>query len=233
MFRILCALFMLAFLPISANAVSTSSIANASCSGDLTSSLLDGASFACSGNFTLTDGVVTSDSLINIVSSGDLFLDNVTFTAPNVTFSVLFGMMTIGGGVLINSSSIVLTGDVGGVAIAQGAKINILPVDNFNLGSGVAIFAGKGGANFGGATDVTISAGGSISLGASSGGVLFPRVDLPVVGGTLTLEPNVLLVNTGGDPYAPVLVLSPVPEPSTYSLMLIGFLGLIYLRRRV
>ncbi len=52
MSRLLCALCLLALLPNAANA-SSYSYANTNCSGDLTMSALDQASFACAAKFNL------------------------------------------------------------------------------------------------------------------------------------------------------------------------------------
>ncbi len=209
MLRILCALSLLAFLPITANAISTSSIANTNCSGALTATLLDGASFACSGNLTLTDGYVTSDSLINIAASGDLFLDNLTFTAPNISFSVLTGMLTIGSNVLINSSSnFTLTGgNASPVPIVQSAPKSIISFSNF---------------------DITLHSGGALNIKADGGSyAVHNRID----GGALNLISG-SLGTTGSEESSTSLTVTSVPEPSTYSLMLAGILGLICIRRR-
>jgi hypothetical protein len=185
MLRKLYALCFLAFLPISANAISTVSVANSNCSGELTASTLDGASFACAGNFTFTDGFVTSDSLINISATGDLFLDNLVFTAPNITFSVLSGMMTIGNGVVFNGNSVNLTSNNSPV---NNNPINIRPGVIFSLGSG-----------------------GNLTLIQDQNLVIYPGGNIDVI-------------------QTPIL--TAVPEPSTYALMLVGTLGLLSIRRK-
>ena len=214
-----------AFLPVSANAISTSNIANTNCSGSLTSSLQDGASFACTGNFTLDGGTVTSDSLINISATGDLLLDNLIFTAPNITFSVLSGMMTIGSGVVINSNSIILAGDTA-ITITKGALINLLLGSNNNIVAGKGFPLGGGGAGILSAGD-----GGGLNLGAGSGNVLVLVGNLPLTGGTLVLGSGGFLT-MGGNPNSPAVVLSAVPELSTYAMMLLGVLGLAGIRRK-
>jgi hypothetical protein len=123
MSRLLCALCLLAFLPITANATSTASITSTNCSGSLTTSLLDGASFACAGNLTLDGGFVTSDSLINISADGDLFVNNLVFTSPNVTFTALSGTIEIGSGFVVNANSAILTASI--INIALGAQFNV------------------------------------------------------------------------------------------------------------
>lgn len=207
MSRLLCALCLMAFLPISANATSTSSITNTNCSGSLTSSLLNGASFACAGNLTLDGGFVTSDSLINISATGDLFLDNLILTAPQIS---LFGMVTIGSGVILNASSTIALSGGSSVTptIIQSDPKAIISWDNFNI---------------------TLNPGSAISLNAGSGGsVVLNRVG----GGALTLiSGNLSTSGSGGNGLE--LSVAAVPEPSTYAMMLAGILGLISFRRRV
>ncbi len=225
MLRILCALLIFGFLPNSANAISTASIVNTSCSGDLTSSLLNGASFTCSGNFTLDGGTVTSDSLINISSTGDLFLDNLILTAPNVSFSVLSGILTLGSGVLINANSTVLSSN-NSIIVAQSALINIFPGSNNNVVAGTGFPLGGG---------LNLSAGVTLSTGAGGSGNVFTNgTNLPVAGGTILLGSGGLglQINSSGDPYAPAIVLAAVPEPSTYAMMLFGILSLASIRRK-
>lgn len=222
MLRILCVLLTLAFLPISANAISTSSITNTNCSGNLTTSLLGGVSFVCAGNLTLDGGLVTSDLLINISADGDLFLDNLTFTAPNVSFSVLSGMMTLNSSVVLNSNSIILTGDV---KVNQGVLFNVNAGNGADYSLSTIVPLNAGGTIFTGA-------GGDLYFGVGSGYNLIPRTNLPVVGGTLVLGSGGIFT-TGGNPYSPATLLTAVPEPSTYAMMLAGILGLISFRRSV
>ena len=122
MTRLLCALCILAFLPNAANATSVINVGTTNCSGDLTISALDGASFACAGNLTLDGGLVTSDSLINISVGGDLSVNNLIFTSPSVTFTALSGTIAIGSGFVVNTSSATLNG--WNINIAQGAQFN-------------------------------------------------------------------------------------------------------------
>ncbi len=123
MSRLLCALCLMTFLPIVANATSTSSIINTNCSGSLTTSLHNGASFACAGNLTLDGGFITSDSLINISAEGDLFVNNLVFTSPNVRFTALSGTIEIGSGFVVNANSAILTASI--INIALGAQFNV------------------------------------------------------------------------------------------------------------
>lgn len=229
MFRFFSALIILALLPISASAVSTSSIENSSCSGDLTSSLLDGATFLCSGNFTMSGGFITSDSLINISANGDLLLDNLTITAPSISFSVLTGMLRMGSNVILSASSVVLARDV----------IDIRPGTYINIDSGVKGSKGNGGDSLGTVADASISVGGNLSLKAGIRDVLqITGIDVPVVGGTLVLDVNssdliLLDVSLPMDvSLSTDIRIASVPEPTTYAMLLAGMLALVLFRRR-
>jgi hypothetical protein len=207
MTRLLSALCLAVMLPISAQATTTSSIINTSCSGTLTSSLVDGASFACAGNLTLDGGFITSDSLINISADGDLFLDNLTLTAPNVTLSVLAGLLRVGSNVMINgvSSLIVTDGSTSPVTIKQNSMAEIVSWNDFNIGKESSV-------NF--------------NVGGGSTAVL-NRIG----GGTLTLiSGNITTSGSSGNGLE--LSVAAVPEPSTYLLVLLG-LGLITYRRKL
>lgn len=223
MLRKLYVLCILVFLPISANALSTSNIANTNCSGELTASTLDGASFVCAGNLTLDGGFITSDSLINISASGDLFLDNLTFTAPNITISVLTGMLSIGNNTILRGDSIAINGSGSSAptAIVQGSRDSILTWSKFNIPQG------------GGGAILTVGDGGDLKVGAGSGYVLNPGSNIPVVGGTLTIVGPGDLTTTGSIDNGSLINVTAVPEPSTYAMMLAGILGLISFRRKI
>jgi hypothetical protein len=210
MFRLICALFVLAPLPIFANATSTSSITTATCSSELASSLLNGASFACSGNLVLSGGFVTSDSLIDINATGDLFLDNISLTAPNISLSVLAGVLKMGGNVIFSAgSSVVVTGGntLTPVNIGQLAPKLILSRDNLAipLGSGSVI-------------EINAGSGSSAVLNRVGGG------HLTLVSGELR-QTDIASVNT-------LSAVTSVPEPTTYAMLFSGMLALVLLRRR-
>ena len=223
MSRLLCVLCLLTLFPFAANAtsISSSSIVNTSCSGALTTSLLDGASFACAGNFTLDGGSITSDSVINISADGDLFLDNLTFTAPNISVSGLTGVK-MGNNVVLNGSS--------AITIASGKTSVPTVIIQARTQPTVKwpyldILQGGGGAV------VIIGDGGDLNMGAGSGYVLKPSSNIPVVGGALIIGSGGIITTGSAGTELAVNVTS-VPEPSTYAFMLLG-LGLILLKRRV
>jgi hypothetical protein len=210
MSRLLFVLCLLTFFPFAANAtsISSSSIVNTSCSGTLTTSLVDGASFACAGNFILDGGSITSDSLINLSADGDLFLDNLTLVAPNISLSVLTGMLKMGSNVILNAGAnlTVVGGNAVPIAIVQSTPKAIISWANF---------------------DITLNPGAAVSFNAGSAN---PVVLNRVGGGALSLISG-NISNSSLDINGPVLDVTSVPEPSAYAMVLLG-LGLITFRRK-
>ena len=231
--RLLYTLCLAVIFPISAHATSVASIINTSCSGSLTSSLIDGASFSCAGNLTLDGGFITSDSLINISADGDLFVDNLTFTAPNVTFSVLNGMLTMGSAAVVNTS----------IAILQSNPNTILNWSEFNIGQSAIVNLNQGqpskatlnsvlGINQTTSGVLSVNSGGSIYLGNTNGVTLQPNTTPLTPGGSIVIGlVSSGLTTTGNNAYTPFTVLSAVPEPNSYLMVLFG-LGLIMYRRK-
>ncbi|MDP3088486.1 MAG: PEP-CTERM sorting domain-containing protein [Methylotenera sp.] len=218
-------------LPISAHATSTASIINTDCSSTLTRSLIDGASFACAGNLTLDGGFITSDSLINISADGDLFIDNLTLTAPNVTFSVLTGMLTIGSAFVVNRPT----------ALSQVSRDSILTWSKFNIGQSAIVnfihwqtskttLSRVLGTNQTPSGILTIGSGGSISLDKTIGVTLLPNITSLTPGGSIVIGSGGL-ITTGGGSNNPQVVLSAVPEPSTYAMILFGLSFIAFKRK--
>lgn len=221
-------------LPVSAQAVSTASVINTNCSGSLTSSLIDGASFACAGNLTLDGGFITSDSLINITADGDFFVDNLTLSAPIVTFSNLTGLITIGSGVIVNTST----------AILQDSSDSILTWSQFNIGQSATVSLNQGqsskatligilGTNQIPSGVLNVNSDGNISLSDTNGVILQSSVTPLTPGGNLLIgSGSGGLVTTSNNTYTPPISLSAVPEPSIYLMVLLG-LGLVTYRRKL
>ncbi|MDI1299379.1 PEP-CTERM sorting domain-containing protein [Methylotenera sp.] len=240
MSRLLCVFCFLALLPFAANATSISlaSIVNTNCSGTLTSSLLNGASFSCAGNLILNGGSITSDSVINISADGDLFLDNLYLAAPSVNFSNSSGVLIVGNGVVINTT----------VLVNQNIPKPILQLSDFKLSQDEIVSFNLGATGSAGLISVGSNETNSVALGVganfgklfltNANGVVYPIAHNPqIVGGALVLGTvgGNNLVATQGDMMlsaSPLLLVSSIPEPKTYALMLLG-IGLISLRQRV
>lgn len=231
MYHLLYVLCLAAIFPISAHATSTASIINTNCSGSYIISLVDGASFSCAGNLTLDGGFITSDSLINISADGDLFVDNLTFTAPNVTFLVLNGMLTMGRAAVINTSIATFQSNPNTVSNWEKLNIGNSAIINLNQEQPSKITLDRVfGTNQTLSGALTLSSGGSISLGNTNGLMLPPNNTLSTPGGSIVIGSGGL-ITTGGGPYNPPIAVSAVPEPSTYFMVLLG-LGLIMYRRK-
>ncbi|MES1988007.1 MAG: PEP-CTERM sorting domain-containing protein [Pseudomonadota bacterium] len=159
-----------------------------------------------------------SDSVINISADGDLFLDNLTFTAPNISVSGLTGV-TMGNNVVLNASSAIIIASGKTSVPTVIIQTPTLPIVKWSY---LDILQGGGGAV------LTIGDGGSI--GAGSGYILNAGNNIPVVGGTLIIgSGGIFTTNSVGT--GQVVNVTSVPEPSTYAFMLLG-VGLISLRRR-
>jgi len=92
-------------LPLSAGATSAVTLGIVSCTDSLTVSVLELASISCTGNLSLADSSITSDSKILITAYGSLLLENLFISAPLIELNALNGTLSIGTGVLIRSDS--------------------------------------------------------------------------------------------------------------------------------
>jgi hypothetical protein len=79
---------LLAFaLPGMACASNTFNVAISSCSGTLLSSSTDGLSLECSGDFSLSNGVIHSDTSVFLSATGSLQLTDISITGHSLTLS--------------------------------------------------------------------------------------------------------------------------------------------------
>lgn len=162
----------LLFSPIVVHAASFASLESASCSGSLSSSLSDEASFLCSGDLSLIGGSIRSDARIAIRADGSLFLDNLSLTAPLIDLSALKGAITIGRGTSVNGSFL--------------AGSRPITAPTMTVPGSRTLPAGDGGSLF-------VSPGGNISLSGSGGIVTLvsavpePSAALMMVVGLLAL----------------------------------------------
>lgn len=163
--RVLFLLSALLLSPVVANAASTASIDTVTCSGGLSSSLMEVASFLCSGDFSLLGGNITSDSKVAVTADGSLFLDNLSITAPAVELTTLNGVLSMGNGVSINTDSF-----LAGAGGNNSPTVSVSPRATLTIGSG---------------DTARILNGGDISLSIGQGAIT------PLAGGTITLIPSV------------------------------------------
>lgn len=95
---------LMAALPLAAQANTTViNLASSICSGAMSISSLAGASLSCAGNLSLNGGLIDSDSRIFIRADGDLLLENLQLTAPEISFSTITGNIQIASSVDIQT----------------------------------------------------------------------------------------------------------------------------------
>lgn len=103
MFRRTALISLMAAMPLAAQANTVISLASTTCSGSLSISSLAGASLSCAGNLSLNGGWINSDASILIRADGDLLLENLYLTAPEISFSSLSGTLYMGSSVNIQT----------------------------------------------------------------------------------------------------------------------------------
>jgi len=153
-------LLLLMLASFQAHAVSIVNIGSMNCSGIQTVSFFESVSLGCSGDFSISDGTIESDSKISITSGGSLSIDNATLSAPtielwsmdnlilgnNAIFPVLAGgTLTISVGTLIdinstNQGAMISTGRGNGEALIVPTPVII----NDNLLAGSLNISGSG-----------------------------------------------------------------------------------------
>ncbi len=95
------------FIPLPASASSSSTVSRLDCSEHLAVSFLEAASFSCSGTLSLSGGVISSDSRVEITAHGSLSLDNLSISAPVVQLTSLSGEIAIFEGATISSGTFI------------------------------------------------------------------------------------------------------------------------------
>ncbi|MFA5984529.1 MAG: hypothetical protein WC782_10985 [Methylococcaceae bacterium] len=96
-------------MSVTANAASSASISNASCSGIQMSTLTDVARFSCTGDYSLFGGRISSDVKVVISADGALNLNNLNITAPLIELTSLNDTVNLLDGVVLNASEIFVT----------------------------------------------------------------------------------------------------------------------------
>lgn len=166
MFRWSALCWLVAVLPMTAHANTTFSIASSHCSGEMSISSRNGATFACSGNLTLEDGFVFSDTAISLVATGDLWLDKLMLRAPEIMFSAA-GKLRLGNQMQLS----VITAPNAGTLPAATPRPDI-KWDSF---------------------DIATHPGGGISIGGAGNGN--PPVQGNILGGNIQLNNGTLSVS--------------------------------------
>lgn len=194
---------LMAALPLAAQANTTViNLASSTCSGAMSISSLAGASLSCAGNLGLNGGLIDSGSRIFIRADGDLLLENLYLTAPEISFSSLSGNIQIASSVNIQTRQ----NNAGQVFVNPFPGKQIVDWKPF---------------------DITLNPGGSIhvSMPSTYNGI----VESVTGAGQVVIKADGIKL-TSAALNAPTSVTS-VPEANTGAMLLLG-LGLLALRRK-
>lgn len=185
-----------------------------SCSSNLVISLSNGYSASCEGDFSFTDGVLQNDISISLKAGGFLNIGaNASLIAPNISLiseNIIFNGTADVGAI----SSVIPNGNaqvnIASASILQTSVRDIVNWEQFKIGDGA-----------------------SVSFGSSSNP---SSTVLNRIGGSVVIKPNVTggiitnaginIVNSGG------LIMSSVPEPSTYLMMILGLISFGFMDKR-
>ncbi len=181
------------------------------CSTNLVVSLDNGYNASCEGDFSFTDGVLQNDTKISLTAGGFLNIGaSASLIAPLVN---------------LYSTNIFISN---GAIIGAGYPPNV-GFDGINLDAGKG---SKVGQNYSPSLPVVINSGSSISLGENrQPNGLLTNGALSDVGGNLLIGSTVgFSINPVQNDNSIFTLISAVPEPLTYAMMILG-LGFIGLAR--
>lgn len=217
MLRLTTLISLIATMPLVVHANTVINLANTSCSGSLSISSLSGASLSCDGNLSLNGGFIDSGSSIFISAEGDLFLENLSLNAPEISISTISGNLQMASTVNIKATQ--NEGNGGGSVL-----IGMLPIkqdihwNSFNIGlnSGANIQISTPGTNSNVINHLT--GAGEVYV-INRAGIVFQNTS------AVNFTPaGFITINN------PISV-SSVPEANTGVMLLLG-LGMLTLRRR-
>lgn len=184
-----------------------------SCSSNLVVSLDSGYSASCNGDFSFTDGLLHNDVSIILTATGFLTIGtNASLLAPVITLTA--DSIEIFGTVASTASPIMLVADSKEVVlsrlITQNNPERVLNWQQLQILPGRDVYVGG---------DIVTS----FNQPA-------PRPITDNVGGSILLSPNSgLIINSGTSSNALITL---VPEPSTYIMMMFGLIQLGFMRKR-
>ncbi|MES2579703.1 MAG: PEP-CTERM sorting domain-containing protein [Pseudomonadota bacterium] len=195
-----------------------------SCSSNLVVSLDNGYQASCDGDFSFTDGVLQNDVSINLTARGFLSVgENAKLSAPiinlNSTDIIVSGTLDAPNGIVTLSSteSTVLTNTA---QVNVGSQINLSNQTEIKTKPQLIV-------NW---EQFQITPGGSINIKSNTN---TSNVVINQVGGAIVLAPlsGVLTLQANSSDKADWIV-TQVPEPSSYAMMLLGVVTLLIKRRR-
>lgn len=206
-----------------------------SCSSNLVVSLDNGYQASCDGDFSFTDGVLQNDTSIKLTATGFLSVgEHAKLSAPiiNLISNDIFLRGTLdapNGIVTLNSTDSTVLANTAQINVA---KVNVAGQASLNkqvsLNNQVAIQSKPQLiVNW---EQFQLTPGGNIQFAsyANASGIVIDRI-----GGAITLGPNSGISITqanGGDKSS--LIVTQVPEPSTYAMMILGLASIGLSRKR-
>lgn len=193
-----------------------------SCSSNLIVSLDKGYSASCDGDFSFMDGVLQNDTSISLTAGG--FLDigaNASLIAPNISLIseniVISGSLSApSGNIFAGSMNSIIPSSTAQIKLAnqvilQTSIRDMINWGQFEIGSGASV-SFNSGLNPSGT--VLNSVGGSIVIRPEVTGNLIPNAGA------------IIITNASG------IIVSSVPESSTYAMMILGLIPLSLMRKR-
>jgi hypothetical protein len=219
-------------VPVLAQAAHTVTDSVFSCSAAMSFSNTASLVGHCAGNFTISGGIWTSDTRIDLSAAGDITLDGVTMTAPIIDLQSLTKITASGTTVLSATSSLNLQAPRQSPTTrdpASGRPAQQNPPSDVNGGTGGSLIISEDGAALdisaggGSGSPGSFSDGGGTDNGPRDGGEIVIRGSQPALqqaSGSITQQSG---------PYT----LTPVPEPETWALALAALVtGAALARRR-
>ncbi len=204
--------------PVCVHAASSFNLTSVNCSSILSVSTTDGLTVGCSGALSLAQGSVFSDGAISIMSDGALSLSNLTITGASVD------LRSVNGTLLVDAGTIIVTAGIlnlysGGPAM--GAPI-VLPTPSIDGGGHVIGISNSPGAS-----------GGDLTLTGATSPIPNAPPQSPLAGGAIVIAGSggITLSDTPSGSGGLVLV-SSVPEPRIYAMLLSGLAVLLGVRAR-
>ncbi len=196
-----------------------------SCSSNLVISLDNGYSASCDGDFSFTDGVLQNDTSISLIAGGSIVIgSNFELASPIINLNA--GNIQIDGRVTQNL-------EINTSTLTKGnTKFDWHPRTGFMLTADIIDTPAMGHLKTQLLTHSLLqtNSGGNLSLGSIPSGAI-----LNSTGGSIVIRPDVtgsLISNTDTITNNGGLIVSSVPEPSTYLMMILGLIPLTFTRKR-
>lgn len=212
---------------------------NFSCSSNLVVSLDNGYHASCNGDLSFTDGMLQNDISISLTAGGFLNIGvNASLDAPFISLSsndfFLGGTLNAPNGkIVINSTNSITVAssaqtNIAGSTVIQTAPkatidlnaLNILPGGSLSLGvistSSNVLNAISNQTNYSLISGNAVTSNGGLIILSNTNGIILPAGI--VVGNNFSADAGT----------SPALMVSNVPEPSSYFILLLGLFALTF-----